>query len=59
MRIPLINMHIIKATMKRILKPHIDHIHGNVTYNCDQCEYKAKFKQQLKRNLKPHIDYIM
>ena len=36
------------------LKKHIDSVHGNVWYICNQCDYKSK----RKCNLKKHIDSV-
>ena len=33
---------------------HIDSDHGNVRYSCNQCDFKAKWKQSFKE----HIDSV-
>jgi len=33
---------------------HIDSVHGNVRYSCNQCDFKATWKQSLKE----HIDSV-
>ena len=39
-----------KAKRKGDLKKHIDSVHGNVRYTCDQCDYEATRKRSLKRH---------
>ena len=36
------------------LKRHVDSVHGDVRYTCDQCAYKEAWKCDLKR----HIDSV-
>ena len=43
-----------KATQKVHHKRHIDAVHGDVRYSCDQCDYKSKWKGHLKK----HIDSV-
>jgi len=33
------------------LKKHVDSVHGNVRYPCDQCDYKATQKGSLKMHI--------
>ena len=37
------------ATKMSILKVHIKPLHENITYPCDQCDYKANLKHHLKK----------
>ena len=53
------NIFVISVTLKQqenhSLKVHIEEIHKQVRYNCDQCDHKATNKHRLKKHAKESI----